>query len=120
MMIGRCALGCAPLFACLRSFVARSSFCPGHRLGRLGQYRASNVVIASPSPPPSPPTRFARRPVLTSKDRPHCHRNPRLFTESGRELVDHGAGRPSPFFDDRTKAPRSVPRVLTPSERAAL
>jgi len=31
MMIGRCALGRAPLFACLRSFVARRSFCPGHR-----------------------------------------------------------------------------------------
>jgi hypothetical protein len=31
-----------------------------------------------------------------------------------------GLGRPSPFFDDRTNAPRSVPRVLTRSERAAL
>jgi len=30
-MIGRCALGRAPLFACLTSFVARDSFCPGHR-----------------------------------------------------------------------------------------
>jgi hypothetical protein len=28
--------------------------------------------------------------------------------------------RPTPFFDERTKAPRSVPRVLTQSERAAL
>ena len=34
--------------------------------------------------------------------------------------VVHGLARPSPFFDDRTRAPRSVPRVLTPSERAAL
>jgi hypothetical protein len=25
----------------------------------------------------------------------------------------HGLARPSPFFDDRTKAPRAVPRVLT-------
>jgi hypothetical protein len=25
--------------------------------------------------------------------------------------------RPTPFFDDRTKAPRAVPRVLTLSER---
>lgn len=32
----------------------------------------------------------------------------------------HGLARPSPFFDDRTGAPCSVPRVLTPSERAAL
>lgn len=31
-----------------------------------------------------------------------------------------GLGRPSPFFETRTKAPRAVPRVLTPSERAAL
>ena len=31
-----------------------------------------------------------------------------------------GLGRPSPLFDDRTNAPRTVPRVLTPSERAAL
>ena len=30
-----------------------------------------------------------------------------------------GLGRPTPFFDDRTKAPRAVPRVLTRSERAA-
>ncbi len=32
----------------------------------------------------------------------------------------HGLGRPNPFFDDRTGAPLSLPRVLTPSERAAL
>jgi len=31
-----------------------------------------------------------------------------------------GLGRPSPFFDHRTKAPRAVPRMLTRSERAAL
>lgn len=31
-----------------------------------------------------------------------------------------GLGSPNPFFDDRTKAPRSAPRVFTPSERAAL
>lgn len=31
-----------------------------------------------------------------------------------------GLARPTPFFDDRTKVPRSVPRVLTPIERAAL
>jgi Family of unknown function (DUF6151) len=30
-----------------------------------------------------------------------------------------GLGQPTPFFDDRTKAPRAVPRVLTRSERAA-
>ena len=31
-----------------------------------------------------------------------------------------GLNRPTPFFDDRTKAPRAVPRKLTASERAAL
>ena len=30
-----------------------------------------------------------------------------------------GLGRPTPFFDDRTKASRAVPRVLTESGRAA-
>jgi hypothetical protein len=32
----------------------------------------------------------------------------------------HGLGRPNPFFDDRTGTPRSVPRFVTSSERAAL
>jgi len=31
-----------------------------------------------------------------------------------------GLARPTPFFDAQTNAPRSVPRVLTPGERAAL
>lgn len=31
-----------------------------------------------------------------------------------------GLSQPTPFFDDRTKAPRAAPRVLTRSERAAL
>ena len=31
-----------------------------------------------------------------------------------------GLGRATPFFDDRTKLPRAVPRVLTDSERAAV
>jgi hypothetical protein len=31
-----------------------------------------------------------------------------------------GLARPNPFFDDRTNAPHSVPRVLTRSQRAAL
>jgi hypothetical protein len=31
-----------------------------------------------------------------------------------------GLGRPTPFFDEQTKAPRAVSRVLTRSERAAL
>jgi hypothetical protein len=31
-----------------------------------------------------------------------------------------GLGRPNPFFDGQTDAPLAVPRVVTPSERAAL
>jgi hypothetical protein len=31
-----------------------------------------------------------------------------------------GLGRPTPFFDDFTRAPLSTPHVLTRSERAAL
>jgi hypothetical protein len=31
-----------------------------------------------------------------------------------------GLARPHPFFDERTNAPRAVPRVLTPTKRAAL
>jgi hypothetical protein len=30
-----------------------------------------------------------------------------------------GLAQPTPFFDDRTKAPRSVPLALTLNERAA-
>jgi hypothetical protein len=31
-----------------------------------------------------------------------------------------GLARPSPFFDERTGAPRAEPRMFTPVERAAL
>jgi len=46
----------------------------------------------------------------------------RLFAGRAASLFGwwlRGLGRPNPFFDDRG-APRSVARVLTPSERAAL
>ncbi len=46
-----------------------------------------------------------------------------VFARRGSKLLGwwlRGLSRPTPFFDDRTKAPRAVPRVLTPSERAAL
>ena len=46
-----------------------------------------------------------------------------LFARRASKLLGwwlRGLGRPTPFFDDRTKAPCAVPRVLTPSERAAL
>src|SRR5262249_18192610 len=71
-------------------------------------YRASNVAIASRSPPPSPPTGFARGRFFTSKDRPHCHRNPRLFTESGRELVDYD----DPFSRDPVIRLRQIKKAM--------
>ena len=46
-----------------------------------------------------------------------------VFTRRASRMLGwrvRGLGRPTPFFDDRTKAPRAVPRVLTRSERAAL
>ena len=47
----------------------------------------------------------------------------RVFVRRASRILDwwvRGLGRPTPFFDDRTKAPYAVPRVLTPSERAAI
>ena len=46
-----------------------------------------------------------------------------VFARRGAKLLGwwlRGLGRPNPLFDERTKAPRALPRVLTPSERAAL
>ncbi len=46
-----------------------------------------------------------------------------MFARRGSKLLGwwlRGLGRPSPYFDDHTNAPLSTPRVLTPSERAAL
>jgi hypothetical protein len=46
-----------------------------------------------------------------------------MFARRGSKLVGWwllGLGRPNPFFDDHTNAPLSAPRVLTPTERAAL
>lgn len=47
----------------------------------------------------------------------------RVFTRRSSLMLRwwmRGLARPTPFFDDRTKAPRAEPRVLTPGERAAL
>jgi len=46
-----------------------------------------------------------------------------IFAGRGAALLAwwwRGLGRPNPFFDAQTGAPLSPPRVLTPSERAAL
>lgn len=47
----------------------------------------------------------------------------RIFGRRALKLLGwwvRGLGRPTPFFDDLTKAPRAVPRMLTTSDRAAL
>ena len=47
----------------------------------------------------------------------------RVFARRASKLLGwwaRGLARPTPFFDDRTKAPRAVPRMLSRSERAAL
>jgi hypothetical protein len=46
----------------------------------------------------------------------------RVFARRASKLLGwwaRGLARPTPFFDDRTDAPRAVPYVPTPSERAA-
>jgi hypothetical protein len=47
----------------------------------------------------------------------------RVFARRASRMLEwwvRGLGRPTPFFDDRTKAPRAMPRILTRGERAAL
>ena len=47
----------------------------------------------------------------------------RVFARRASKMLGwwlHGLSRPTPFFDDRTKAPSAAPHVLTPTERAAL
>lgn len=47
----------------------------------------------------------------------------RVFARRASKMLGwwvRGLGRPTPFFDERTKAPLVVPRILTPSERAGL
>ncbi len=47
----------------------------------------------------------------------------KVFVRRGSMMVGwwmRRLARPNPFFDDRTGAPLSLPRILTPSERAAL
>jgi hypothetical protein len=76
----------------------------------LGLYRASNVAIASRSPPPSPPTGFARGRFFTSKDRPHCHRkleHARILKNGAATIgVCSAPGRP--WDTDRPSWPRAV------------
>jgi hypothetical protein len=73
----------------------------GPPLCRVFDRSATALLPANAPPPPSPGI--------------YLRRIPRLLGWWMR-----GLARPSPFFDERTKAPRAVPRVLPPDERAGL
>ena len=73
----------------------------GPPLCRLFEHSATGPLPPNAPPPPS--------------FRIYARRAPKLL---GWWL--RGLGRPNPFFDARTNAPISEPRVLTPSERALL
>jgi hypothetical protein len=73
----------------------------GPPLCRVFDRSATAPLPANAPPPPSPGIYIRRIPRLLG----WCVR---------------GLARPSPFFDDQTKAPRAVPRVLTPGEQAEL
>jgi len=73
----------------------------GPPLCRIYERSAIGVLPSSAPPPPS----FA------------------MFASRGSKLLGwwaRGLHRPNPFFDTHTGAPLAAPRVLTPSERAAL
>ena len=71
-------------FASSRIFTLSTFGSAIQALDRLGIQRRHRVPVTSP---PQPPDRVARGRFFPSKDRPHWYRNPRLFTESGRELI---------------------------------
>jgi Family of unknown function (DUF6151) len=73
----------------------------GAPLCRLFEHSATGPLPPNPPPPPS--------------FRIHARRAPKLL---GWWL--HGLGRPNPFFEVRTNAPISEPRILMPGERAVL
>jgi Family of unknown function (DUF6151) len=95
-----------PVVALIHSFIDREA--AGHsRDQALGPplcriYERSAIGPLPPAAPPPPS--FA------------------VFTRRATRILSwwvRGVGRPNPFFDDRTNAPLSTPRVLTPSERSA-
>ncbi len=62
------------------------------------------------------------KPFLVQDMIPDASTSFRVFARRGSKMLGwwvRGLGRPTPFFDERAKAPLAVPRVLTPSERAA-
>lgn len=74
----------------------------GRPLCRIYERSATGPLPANAPPPPSFRVIFARRASIML----------------GSWL--RGLARPSPFFDELTRAPRAEPRVVTPDERARL
>jgi hypothetical protein len=71
----------------------------GAALCRVFERSATAPLPPNAPPPPSPGLYLRRIPSLLG-------------------WWARGLARPSPFFDDSTKAPRAVPRMLTPDDRA--
>jgi hypothetical protein len=101
--IGNTAGPRVPLIGVIHSFMdhAADGGCRDEVLG-LPLCRIHERSAIGPLPPASPaPPSF------------------RVFVYRALKMLDwwvHGLARPSPFFDDRTNAPRFAPRVLTPRE----
>jgi hypothetical protein len=85
---------------------------------RLGDGRARDDVLGKPLGYVQTKSAIGRLPA-----RPRGSSRIRVLGRSVRLLGKWwltGAGSPSAFFDKRTRAPRSTPRVLSPAERRAL
>jgi hypothetical protein len=94
-----------PLVAIIHAFMDHTGHSRDEALGpplcRIYERSATRALPPNAPPPPSLGI-FARRASLLLR------------------WMLRGLNRPTPFFDERTKAPRAVPQVLAPSDRAAL
>jgi len=93
-----------PIVALIHSFMDHADHARDEALGlplcRIYERSATGPLPGNAPPPPSL----------------------RVFGRRAWKLLGwmvRGVNRPTPFFDDRTRAPRAVPHVLTESERAA-
>jgi hypothetical protein len=94
-----------PIVAIIHSFMDHTDHARDEALGlplcRIYERSATGPLPGNAPPPPSL----------------------RVFGRRASKLLGwmvRGLNRPTPFFDDRTRTPRAVPQVLTPSDRAAL
>jgi hypothetical protein len=95
-----------PIVAIIHSFMDHATSRPRDEVLGPPLCRIYERSAVGPLPPDAPPP-----PSLG------------LFVRRTSKLIGwlvRGLNRPTPFFDERTKAPRAAPRALTDSERAAL